>query len=309
MNVLIYGGNGWIGAMFVKEYSRRYSSATITISPTKVNSSNVKTLEEEIARVDRVVCTLGRTSGPAKDGGAFINTIDYLEDHLNENVRDNLWAPVTLAKICARLEKPFFYLGTGCIFSWDTVTDTERRVVEEDRPDFFGSGYSIVKGYTDDLMKLFSNVCNWRIRMPIVNYPHPKNFISKIASYSLINNNNNSMTYLPHLIPVMVEMTFKNAKGTFNMTNAGYSSHTAILDLYKAKVDPSHSYHLATGEKDLNLASKRSSNILSTNKLAKWCKLEGVPVPPSIQECLEECFQTWTGEGPQNPSLERVPSA
>ena len=293
MNVLIYGGNGWIGAMFVQEYRRKYPSATVTISAIKVNSSNVKTLEEEIAGVDRVVCTLGRTSGPAKDGGTFINTIDYLEDHLNENVRDNLWAPVTLAKICARFQKPFFYLGTGCIFSWDTLADTERRVVEEDRPDFFGSGYSIVKGYTDELMKLFSNVCNWRIRMPIVNYPHPKNFISKIASYSLINNNNNSMTYLPHLIPVMVEMTFKNAKGTFNMTNAGYSSHTTILDLYKAKVDPSHSYHLATGEKDLNLASKRSSNIMSTNKLTEWCELEGVPAPSSIQECLEECFQKW----------------
>ena len=60
-----------------------------------------------------------------------------------------------------------------------------------------------------------------------------------------------------------------------------------------AKVDPSHSYHLATGEKDLNLASKRSSNIMSTNKLAEWCELEGVPAPSSIQECLEECFQTW----------------
>ena len=293
MNVLIYGGNGWIGAMFVTEYRRKFPEAIVTLSSTKVNSSNIKALEEEIGRADRVVSTLGRTAGPAKDG-TFINTIDYLEDHLNENVRDNLWAPVTLAKICARFQKPFFYLGTGCIFSWDTVADIERRVVEEDRPDFFGSGYSIVKGYTDDLLKLFSNVCNWRIRMPIVNYKHSKNFISKIASYSLINNNNNSMTYLPVLIPIMVEMTFKNAKGTFNMTNAGFTSHTTILDLYKSKVDPSHTYTLATGEKDLNLASKRSSNIMCSNKMTEWCELEGVPAPPSIQECLEECFQTWS---------------
>ena len=39
---------------------------------------------------------------------------------------------------------------------------------ESSLPNFFGSSYSIVKGFTDQLMHLFeNNVLNLRIRMPI----------------------------------------------------------------------------------------------------------------------------------------------
>ena len=289
MNVLVYGGKGWIGSMFVLQYRQRFPDAQVIISDTRVNSSNTKILAEEIEKADRVVCMLGRTSGTNKDG-KFINTIDYLEDHLSENVRDNLYAPLCLAKLCG--EKHLFYLGTGCIFSWDTVQDLSRRVSEDEHPDFFGSAYSIVKGHTDDLMKLQRNVCNWRIRMPIVNYKHPKNFISKIVTYPLINNNYNSMTYLPNIIPIMVEMVYQNTVGTFNMTNPGFCSHSDILSLYAEHVDKDHTYQLVIGEKDLNLASKRSSNILSTDKLSEWCEQNGM-VLDHIHYCIVNGLKYW----------------
>jgi hypothetical protein len=43
---------------------------------------------------------------------------------------------------------------------------------------------SIVKGYTDELMKLFEdNVLNLRIRMPIISKHEPRNFITKNWNY------------------------------------------------------------------------------------------------------------------------------
>ena len=54
---------------------------------------------------------------------------------------------------------------------------------EESKPNFFGSGYSIVKGFTDQMMHLFPNVLNLRIRMPIIGEPNGRNFITKISTY------------------------------------------------------------------------------------------------------------------------------
>ena len=50
MNVLVYGGKGWIGAMFVLQYQKRFPDAQVVVSDTRVNSSNTKILSEEIEK-------------------------------------------------------------------------------------------------------------------------------------------------------------------------------------------------------------------------------------------------------------------
>jgi len=55
---------------------------------------------------------------------------------------------------------------------------------EQSEPNFFGSGYSTVKGFTDQLMKMFGKtVLNLRIRMPITGEMNSRNFITKITTY------------------------------------------------------------------------------------------------------------------------------
>lgn len=270
LKVLVYGGRGWIGSMLVKALREQFpEDVQVIISDTRVGAENAEVLKKEIAEVDRVVCTVGRTGGVTEDG-VVINTIDYLEGRLKENVRDNLYAPVVLMMLCMQLGKHLSYLGTGCIFSWDTNADTERRVHEEDFPDFFGSSYSVVKGFTDSLTRLCPNVLNWRIRMPITADDHPKSFITKIKGYSKVNSNNNSMTYLPEIIDVMAGMVVKATVGTYNMTNPGFMNHREILEEYKKQVDPDHACEYVEGESNLSLKSKRSSNIMSTEKLEGW---------------------------------------
>ena len=108
-------------------------------------------------------------------------TIDYLEqpNKLVENIADNLYGPVSLAILCTRYGIHLTYLGTGCIFEYDdthpmdsTNSADQLGFTESDRPNFFGSSYSVVKGYTDRFMKLYeSSVLNLRIRMPITKLP------------------------------------------------------------------------------------------------------------------------------------------
>jgi hypothetical protein len=52
--------------------------------------------------------------------------------------------------------KHFSYIGTGCIFSTNTRHSNDyTTMMKSDVPDYFGSAYSVVKGYTDSLMKLY----------------------------------------------------------------------------------------------------------------------------------------------------------
>jgi 3,5-epimerase/4-reductase len=257
MNVLIFGKNGWIGSM---SYELLLSKGhKVFIAQSRAN--DMKKVEQEIvdSKCTHVLCAIGRTSG------GNVNTIDYLQDpsKLSDNIRDNLFSPLVLSILCNKLNVHLTYIGTGCIF------DGYSGFKESDSPNFFGSNYSIVKGYTDDLMKLFDNsTLNLRIRMPLNNEEHKRNFITKITTYTKICSKPNSMTVLPVLLPYMVKLMEMKHTGTLNFTNPGMISHNEILTLYKSLVDPHFTWvNFSIEEQNQVLKAARSNNCLDTTKL------------------------------------------
>jgi dTDP-4-dehydrorhamnose reductase len=219
-----------------------------------------------------VISFIGRTHG--KIGDKTYTTIDYLEQKgkLTENVRDNLFSPMVLAVICSKYNIHFSYLGTGCIFEFDEKHPFGLEINgfnESSLPNFFGSSYSIVKGFTDQLMHLVeSNTLNVRIRMPITDEFNKRNFITKISTYSKVCSVPNSMTVLNELLPIMIDMAKNNVCGTVNLTNPGLITHNEILEMYKEIVDPDFKWENFTiDEQNKILASGRSNNFLDTTKL------------------------------------------
>jgi hypothetical protein len=217
---------------------------------------------------------IGRTHGIFE--GTKITTIDYLEKSgkLVDNIRDNLYSPISLAILCKEKGIHFTYLGTGCIFEYDNDHPFGQEMdgfTEESRPNFFGSSYSIVKGFTDQLMHLFEDsVLNVRIRMPITDENIERNFITKITTYKKICSIPNSMTVLNELIPVMIDLATKWKTGTVNLTNPGLISHNEILEMYRDIVNPDFKWeNFSVEEQDKILLSKRSNNFLDTDKLQK----------------------------------------
>lgn len=281
MKWLIYGGNGWVGQQVIE----LLSTMNEDIVRSSLRLDNTNEVSDEVMNVspDRVLCFVGRTHGEG------YTTIDYLEQKgkIYENVRDNLYAPVSLAIICAKLDIHLTYLGTGCIFT-DKVPQETEGYTEDSLPNFFGSGYSTVKGFTDRLMHMLSgDVLNVRIRMPIVGYDNPRNFITKICSYKKVINIQNSMTVLPELLPIMIDMAKKKQKGTINLTNPGTISHNEILDMYKQHVDSSFTYQNFTlEEQNKILASERSNNKLNTDKLQDLYP-EVLNISDSIKKLLQ----------------------
>ena len=270
MKVLLYGAKGWIGNQFIELLKNKKILCVYGIS----RVDNDIMLENEIKETNptHVISFIGRTHGKIND--KIYTTIDYLEQDgkLLDNIRDNLYGPLLLSEICKKNNIHFTYLGTGCIFKYDEnhpFGKEEKGFNEDSLPNFFGSSYSTVKGFTDRLMKFYDeNVLNLRIRMPITGKQNSRNFITKITTYDKICSVPNSMTILPELLPFVLEMMKIKKTGTINLTNPGLISHNQILDMFKEIVDPEFTYkNFSIKEQRSILAADRSNNFLDTSKL------------------------------------------
>jgi nucleoside-diphosphate-sugar epimerase len=270
MKFLVYGVNGWIGGKVFKLLQS--DDVEVVAGNSRVN--DIVSLEEEIVSVKptHVISLIGRTHGTYN--GKVYGTIDYLEQagKLVENVRDNLFSPMVLSLLSKKYNFHFTYLGTGCIFEFDKDHPfgiESNGFTEESLPNFFGSSYSIVKGFTDQLMHLVDDsVLNVRIRMPITDEFNSRNFITKITNYEKICSVPNSMTVLNELLPLMIDMAKKNITGTVNLTNPGLISHNEILEMYREIVDPDFKWQNFTIEEQRAiLDSGRSNNYLETTVL------------------------------------------
>ena len=91
---LIYGSKGWIGTMITDLL--RSQGEQVVEATSRANDHESVSKELSTVNPDRVISCVARTHGPG------CNTIDYCEDHVIENVRDNLVSPLVLAILCER---------------------------------------------------------------------------------------------------------------------------------------------------------------------------------------------------------------
>ena len=288
MNILMYGSKGWIGQQFLKILNENNIKYIEGIA----RANNINEVSNEIDNINpsNIISFIGRTHGTIDN--IYYSTIDYLEqkNKLLENVRDNLYAPLILAVLSKVRNIHYTYIGTGCIFKYDKNHPLGKEMngfVESSLPNFFGSSYSTVKGFTDQLMSLYEdNVLNLRIRMPITDTVNSRNFITKITTYEYICSIPNSMTVLPELLPKVLEMMKNKVTGTINLANPGLISHNEILTMFRDIVDEKFTWkNFSLEEQSKILESDRSNNYLDTTKLK-----ELFPNVKNIKESVKDCL-------------------
>lgn len=280
IKLLIFGAKGWIGNQFTTYL--KSNNSDIDYLETDVRADNEEDVEKVILEYNptNIISFIGRTYGDN------INSIDFLEQKgkLRINIRDNLYGPLVLANLSNKYNIHYSYIGTGCIFNQENPLDKSYK--EEDKPDFFGSSYSTVKGFTDRLMRFYPNTLNLRIRMPIVDYKHSRNFITKITEYYKITSMPNSMTILKDFYPIMVDLIKRKEVGTLNLINPGVISHNEILEMYKEIIDPSFQWiNFTIEEQNQVLKSERSNNQMDTSKLTSL-----YPEVPNIKDGIRNCL-------------------
>jgi 3,5-epimerase/4-reductase len=284
---LFYGSRGWIGGLFKKYISENHPDIKVFDGKSRLDNRTNVLIEIASVNPTHIISFTGRTHGTI--GNEKINTIDYLEypGKVVENINDNLFGPVQLGLLCEKKKIHYTYLGTGCIFNSKGLdTDTPDTFNEDSLPNYFGSSYSIVKGFTDRLMHSI-NVLNLRIRMPISSERNSRNFINKIINYEKICSIPNSMTVLDDFFPIFMKLILSKKHGTYNCTNPGIISHNEILEMYREIVDPNFTWKNFTLEEQQQiLKSDRSNNALDTHRIELQFIIK--PIKDSIRQVLSK---------------------
>ena len=285
---LLYGSKGWIGQQVVEHIK----NLGLEYVEGKERAVDQTALIKEIEEVDptHIISFIGRTHGNPGDKG-YTSAHDYLQhqERFMDNLRDNLYSPVALAVLCEKKSIHFTYLGTGCLFEYDEnhpVGDESTGFLEDDVPNFFGSNYSTTKGFTDRLMHLLDHTLNVRIRIGLSSEPSWRNFITKLITFEKICSLPNSLSVLPDVIPLMVDMAIRKVTGTVNLTNPGLITHNEILEMYRDIVDPELTWtNMTLEEQTALLAAKRSNNYLDPTRLMELC-----PQVKHVKDAVRDCL-------------------
>ncbi|KAL4427442.1 hypothetical protein ABPG77_000731 [Micractinium sp. CCAP 211/92] len=258
---LIFGKSGWIGGLLgelLKKQGAKFEFATARLEDRAAILADF-----ERVKPTHVLNSAGVTGRP---------NVDWCEDHKIETIRANVIGTLNLADTCLQKGIHMTNFATGCIFHYDDGKFKQGNGVgfkEEDTPNFTGSYYSKTKAMVEDLLREYPNVLTLRVRMPIVaDLCYPRNFITKIIKYDKVIDIPNSMTVLPELLPLSIEMARRKLTGIMNFTNPGAISHNEILGLYKQYVDEEFTWsNFSVEEQAKVIVAPRSNNLLDTTRI------------------------------------------
>ena len=267
--------------------------------------------ESVIAELERVKPThvlnaAGSTGRP---------NVDWCEDNKEDTVRNNVIGTLNLTDCCFLKGIHITVFATGCIYAYDDAHPIGGPgFLETDKANFDGSFYSETKAHVEEVstpkvlvgksnanlpqvMKYYNNALILRLRMPVSDDLHSRNFVTKIAKYERVVDIPNSNTILHDLLPASILLAEHKETGIYNFTNPGAISHNEVLSLFKEYVRPDFTWkNFSLEEQAKVIKAGRSNCKLDTaklvNKLAEY-KFE----VPEIHEAYKGCFQRMAAAG------------
>ena len=279
---LIYGHTGWIGSQLKNLLTS--DGKRVICGTSRIENRESVLMELETHKPTVVFNCAGITGRP---------NVDWCEDHKIETVRTNVIGTLNLADCCNVRGIHLTNFATGCIFDYDDthLPNSNNGFTEEDTPNYHGSWYSHTKAITEDLLKQYPNVLTLRMRLPLALDNGPRDLLSKLIKFKKVINIPNSITVLPTLLPIAIELSERREVGILNFTNPGVITHGEILDMYKEYVDNTHVYETFTiDEQSKLLKTSRCNCELDTTKLET---LFGQRIPTS-KEAIKRYYNQTT---------------
>ena len=211
--------------------------------------------------------------------------VDDCELEKDATLLANSFVPVILAEVALRNNIKLVHISSGCIFNFDFKKDLP--IKEESSDYFLKLFYSRSKIYSEKALEVLAkdhDILIARIRIPLLNAPHPKNVLDKLIQYKQVIDLPNSVTYIPDFVRALKYLIKINARGTFNIVNKGGLRYADLMRVYQEYV-PSFKFKVVPFKK---LGLIRTNLILSTAKLER----AGFKVR-NINSVLEECVKEY----------------
>ncbi|NCO11505.1 hypothetical protein CO038_04680 [Candidatus Pacearchaeota archaeon CG_4_9_14_0_2_um_filter_39_13] len=260
-------GSGYLGNKFHEQLKNSFLSKERIKSKEGVIEV-IKKINPEI-----VINCVGKTGRP---------NVDWCEDNKMETIESNIIVPYYIALACKATGKRMTHIGSGCVYGGEGKAFTE-----EDKPNYFGSFYSITKIISEKILKGFDNVLQVRIRMPISSDKTDRNLITKLLNYNKIIEVKNSISVLEDAIGAIKQLMDKNKSGVFNLVNPQPVTHKEIIDIFEEVVGEKHRYEVITLDELAKITKAGRSNcVLSIEKLKKE-KIYMPDTKDSIRKCME----------------------
>jgi 3,5-epimerase/4-reductase len=145
------------------------------------------------------------------------------------------------------------------------------------------------------IMMNYENVLCLRLRMPVSDDLHSRNFVTKITKYEHVVDVPNSNT----ILPAAVILAENNETGVYNFTNPGAISHNEVLSLFQKIVRPNFTWkNFSLDQQSKVIKAGRSNCKLDTDKLVKKLKEYNFEVP-EVHDAYEQCFKRMVKNGVQ----------
>jgi dTDP-4-dehydrorhamnose reductase len=165
---------------------------------------------------------------------------------------------------------------------------------EEDEPNFSFkhppcSFYSGTKALGEDAIKDGNGyVC--RLRIPFDDENNPRNYLTKLLKYPKYYDNVNSLSQKGEFVSACLSLIDKKAPyGIYNVTNPGYVSTLAVVDMFKIwRPDISKDWDAYKDDEEFysDAIAQRSNCILDSSKLLKVAGIQMKSVYRALEDCI-----------------------
>jgi dTDP-4-dehydrorhamnose reductase len=242
----------------------------------------------ELSKQNRNYNWIKHTDPISKDTTVIINAagytgapnVDACEIHKQDTINGNVTWPVQLE--LAQPNIPIVHISSGCVY-----TGYDKHFTEQDEPNFNfdnGSFYSGSKSLGQKMLEPFMHKSYLlRIRMPFGNQHHPKNFLTKMVKYNKLISYDNSLSYMPDVAQVAVQMAVDRniPTGIYNVCNPGFSNAKDIVEMMGIEKE------FFTEDEFVNaVVAPRSNCILATDKLQSVFPIR--PIEQALQEAISK---------------------
>jgi dTDP-4-dehydrorhamnose reductase len=276
--VLFYGSKGWIGQKIIAILQEQ--GHTVHAGAARIEEREKVNQEIESFKPDYIINSAGKIGRP---------NVEWCETNKEETIRSNVLGLTNLVDLAYLHNIHITNIATGCIYVYDEKHPLGSGIgfAEDEKPNFSGSFYSKTKALAEELILVYPNVLNLRVRLPVAQDFSQNSFIGKIIAYKKLVNIPNSMSVLEDLLPLIPEMLQRKLTGNYNFVNPGTISHHEVIELYKKYINPDHQYEGFTlDEHNKMMKVPRSHCELSAEKLLKQ-----FPDVPHIKDAMKNLFE------------------